>query len=68
MSANTLNEVVQTYRESCLTKALSAWMSLASIKYLEDVQVTLEVKQKGTLTQGTVAEALQSAAGSEERW
>ena len=49
MSANTLNEVVQTYRESCLTKALSTWMSLASIKYLEDIQVTLEVKQRGRL-------------------
>jgi hypothetical protein len=40
VSAIILYEIVPTYRESCFTKALSAWMSLASIKYLEDIQVT----------------------------
>jgi hypothetical protein len=39
VSTKILDRTVQTHRESCLTNALSAWMSLASIKYLEDNQV-----------------------------
>jgi hypothetical protein len=39
LSTGALNKGAKAYRESCLTKVLSAWTSLASIKYLEEIEV-----------------------------
>ena len=40
LDVSALNKGAKTYRESCLTRALSPWTSLASIKYLEKIKVT----------------------------
>lgn len=40
LSAGAQIKGTKAYRESCLTRALSAWTSLASIKYLEETGVT----------------------------